>query len=158
MEFSYYPGCTLTGSAQELDESFRYSAEKLDVTLKEIPDWTCCGASSAHMVDAYLESALPAGDLMTAERIGLDVVAPCAGCHVRMKAASRRIMEDEELKKRFPFKGEIKVISGMDMFHIDELLSRLKERVIKPLSGLKVVPYYGCLAGTSCGGGGASRP
>jgi heterodisulfide reductase subunit B len=146
MEFSYYPGCTLTGSAQELDESFRYSAEKLDVTLKEIPDWTCCGASSAHMVDAYLEAALPATDLMTAEKIGLDVVAPCAGCHVRMKAASRRIMEEEELKKRFPFKGEIKVISGMDMFHIDELLRRLKERVVKPLSGLKVVPYYGCLA------------
>ena len=43
----------------------------------------------------------------------------------------------------------------MDMFHIDELLSRLKERVIKPLAGLKVVPYYGCLAVTSGGGGGA---
>ena len=38
------------------------------------------------------------------------------------------------------------MISGMDMFHIDELLSRLKERIVKPLSGLKVVPYYGCLA------------
>ena len=62
MEFSYYPGCTLTGSAQELDESFRSSAERLGVTLHEIPDWTCCGASSAHMVDHYLEAALPARD------------------------------------------------------------------------------------------------
>jgi len=60
MEFSYYPGCTLKGSAQELDESFRNGAERLGVRLTEIPDWTCCGASSAHMVDAYLETALPA--------------------------------------------------------------------------------------------------
>jgi heterodisulfide reductase subunit B2 len=146
MEFSYYPGCTLTGSARELDESFRYSAEKLDVTLKEIPDWTCCGASSAHMVDAYLETALPAKDLITAEKLGMDVVAPCAGCHVRMKAASMRIREEEELSRQFPLKGGIQIISGMDMFHIDELLKRMKERIVKPLTGLKVVPYYGCLA------------
>src|SRR5512139_1549898 len=146
MEFSYYPGCTLTGSAKELDESFRSVAEKLGVTLREIPDWTCCGASSAHMVDHYLEAALPARDLVTAERLGKDVVAPCAGCHVRMKAASKRIQEEKELRDRFPFKGEIKVMSGMDMFHLQELMGRLKERVVKPLEGLKVLPYYGCLA------------
>lgn len=146
MEFTYYPGCSLTGSAQELDDSFRTVSEKLGVTLREIPDWTCCGASSAHMVDAYLETALPARDLMTAERMGKDVVAPCAGCHVRMKAASMKILEDRELQKRFPFKGEIKIMAGMDMFGIDDILARVKERVSKPLEGLRVVPYYGCLA------------
>lgn len=146
MEFSYYPGCTLTGSAQELDESFRSSAERLGVTLHEIPDWTCCGASSAHMVDHYLEAALPARDLLTAERLGNDVVAPSAGCHVRMKAASKRIMEEKALRDRFPFKGQIKILAGMDLFNIDEVLSKLKQTVTKPLEGLRVVPYYGCLA------------
>ncbi len=146
MEYSYYPGCTLTGSAQELDDSFKSVCAKLGVTLREIPDWTCCGASSAHMVDAFLETALPAKDLMTAERIGKDVVAPCAGCYVRMKAASKRILEDSDLQTRFPFKGEIKVMSGLDMFHQDEILSLLKKSVTKPLEGLRVVPYYGCLA------------
>jgi heterodisulfide reductase subunit B len=129
-----------------LDESFRSVAAKLDVTLREIPDWTCCGASSAHMVDAYLETALPARDLMTAERMGADVVAPCAGCHVRMKAAARRILEEEELRERFPFKGEIKVLSGMEMLSMEEIVSRLKGCVTKPLEGLRLVPYYGCLA------------
>lgn len=146
MKFSYYPGCSLKGSAQELDESFKSVCEKLGVKLSEIPDWTCCGASSAHMVDAYLEAALPAKDLMTAERIGDDVVAPCAGCHVRMKAASKKILEERELRQRFPFKGEIKIMSGMDMLHLDELRSRLKDLIVKPLEGLRVVPYYGCLA------------
>ncbi|MDQ7785388.1 MAG: CoB--CoM heterodisulfide reductase iron-sulfur subunit B family protein [Desulfomonilaceae bacterium] len=146
MEYSYYPGCSLEGSARELNESFRTVSKKLGVTLFEIPDWTCCGASSAHMVDAYLEAALPAKDLLTAERIGKDVVAPCAGCHVRMKAASRRILEDADLRARFPFKGEIKVLSGLEMLHGQEILSRIKSSTIKPLEGLRVVPYYGCLA------------
>jgi heterodisulfide reductase subunit B2 len=146
MEFSYYPGCTLKSSAVELDESFRGACDRLGVKLTELPDWTCCGASSAHMVDSFLESALPARDLMTAERMGRDVVAPCAGCHVRMKAASRRIREEPELKSRYPFKGEVNVLSGMDMFHLDEVLKRLKECVTKPLEGLRLIPYYGCLA------------
>jgi heterodisulfide reductase subunit B2 len=146
MEFSYYPGCTLKGSAQELDESFRSVAERLGVSLREIPDWTCCGASSAHMVDQYLELALPAKDLMTAERLGNDVVAPCAGCHVRMKAAAHHLLKDKDLAARFPFKGEINVLSGMEMFDVKELRATLKERVAKPLEGLKVVPYYGCYA------------
>lgn len=146
MEYSYYPGCSLEGSAQELNESFMSVAKKLGVTLFEIPDWTCCGASSAHMVDAYLEAALPAKDLMTAERMGKDVVAPCAGCHVRMKAASMRILEDKDLRARFPFKGEINVLSGLEMLHQPEILSRIKSAAVKPLEGLKVVPYYGCLA------------
>ena len=146
MEYSYYPGCSLEGSAQELDDSFRSVAQKLGVTLFEIPDWTCCGASSAHMVDHFLEAALPARDLMTAERIGKDVVAPCAGCHVRMKAASMRLLEEKDLQQKFPFKGEIKVLSGLEMLHQDQLLARMKQEAQKPLEGLRVVPYYGCLA------------
>jgi heterodisulfide reductase subunit B len=146
MEFTYYPGCSLTGSARELDDSFRRVAAKLGIKLSEIPDWTCCGASSAHMIDAFLETALPANDLMTAERMGHDVVAPCAGCHVRMKAAARKLVEDPTFKSRYPFKGDIKVISGLEMLHSDPVLSLIKDMVTKPLEGFRVVPYYGCLA------------
>ncbi len=143
---SYYPGCTLTGSARELDESFRSVSAKLDMTLKELPDWTCCGASSAHMVDAYLDTALPASDLMLAQGIGLDVVAPCAACHLRLKAAAKRLQEEKELQDQFPFKGELRVFSGLEVFSREDALALLKERMVKPLTGLRVVPYYGCLA------------
>ena len=146
MELSYYPGCTLTGSARELDESFRSVSAKLDMTLKELPDWTCCGASSAHMVDAYLDTALPASDLMLAQGIGLDVVAPCAACHLRLKAAAKRLQEEKELQEQFPFKGEVRVFSGLEVFSREDALALLKERMVKPLTGLRVVPYYGCLA------------
>ena len=146
MELSYYPGCTLTGSARELDESFRSVSAKLDMTLKELPDWTCCGASSAHMVDAYLDTALPASDLLLAQGIGLDLVAPCAACHLRLKAAAKRLKEEPELQDEFPFKGEVRVFSGLELFSREETVALFKERLVKPLTDLRVVPYYGCLA------------
>lgn len=146
MELSYYPGCTLKGSARELDDSFRSVAQRLDIQLKELTDWTCCGASSAHLMDEYLETALPAADLMIAQDAGLDVVAPCAACHVRMKAASQRLTRSEELQGQFPFKGQIRILSGLEMLADQGAFRLIKERVTKPLTGLRVVPYYGCLA------------
>ena len=146
MDVSYYPGCTLTGSARELDESFRTVSAKLDITLNELPDWTCCGASSAHMVDPYLDTALPASDLMLAQEVGLDVVAPCAACHLRLKAETQRLSTEKELLDQFPFKGEISVLSGLEIFSREDVFALLKERVVQPLKGLRVVPYYGCLA------------
>ncbi len=146
MEYTYYPGCSLKGSATDLDESFRSSAQALDIKLTELPDWTCCGASSAHMVDAYLEDALSASDLITAEGLGKDVVAPCAACHVRMKHSAKKLIEDDTLKSQYPFKGNIAVLSGLEMFSSEAALAALKSKVKKPLEGLRVVPYYGCLA------------
>jgi heterodisulfide reductase subunit B2 len=146
MEISYYPGCTLKGSARELDDSFRSVAQRLDIDLKELADWTCCGASSAHLMDEYLETALPAADLMIAQAAGLDVVAPCAACHVRMKAAAQRLAKDGDLKAQFPFTGEIRILSGLEMLADAGPFRLIKERLTKPLTGLRVVPYYGCLA------------
>jgi heterodisulfide reductase subunit B len=44
MEYGYYPGCSLTGSAHRLDKGFKKVFAKQGHTLREIPDWNCCGA------------------------------------------------------------------------------------------------------------------
>ena len=51
MRIGYYPGCSLLGSSREFDESVRAVLGALDVELVEVPDWNCCGASSAHILD-----------------------------------------------------------------------------------------------------------
>ena len=106
MEFSYYPGCTLTGSAKELDESFRSVAEKL---RRNASVRSPIGHAAELLLRIWwtITSKRPCLlRTLTAERLGKDVVAPCAGCHVRMKAASKRILEEKELRDRFPFKGQ----------------------------------------------------
>ena len=60
MRIGYYPGCSLLGSSREFDESSRAVLTVLGVDLVEVPDWNCCGASSAHILNHDLSLALPA--------------------------------------------------------------------------------------------------
>ena len=44
MDYAYYPGCSLTGSARALDKGVKALCKSLGHRLTEIPDWNCCGA------------------------------------------------------------------------------------------------------------------
>jgi heterodisulfide reductase subunit B2 len=88
MKYSYFPGCSLHSMASEYEHSTRSVCNKLGIELVEIPDWNCCGASSAHSVDHLAGVALPTRNLAIAEAKGLDVVAPCAACYQRLAAAN----------------------------------------------------------------------
>ena len=55
----YYPGCALACSGIELDLSIRALSRLAGVELREVEDWNCCGASSAHSTGHDLAVALP---------------------------------------------------------------------------------------------------
>ena len=95
MRMGYYPGCSLLGSAKEFNESVRAVCEAIDLTLEEVPDWNCCGASSAHMLNHDLALALPARILAQAEAADLEeVLAPCAACFNRLASAHATLAAD----------------------------------------------------------------
>ena len=77
---AYYPGCSLHGMASEYDISTRAVCRELGLELVEVPDWNCCGASSAHSLDSKLSMLLPARNLKIIEQQDLDVIVPCAAC------------------------------------------------------------------------------
>ena len=64
---SYYPGCSLDGTAREYGESTEAVSRILDIKLEELEDWNCCGAASAHVTDDILALALPARNLQIAD-------------------------------------------------------------------------------------------
>jgi len=149
MRIGYYPGCSLLGSSREFDESARTVLEALDVELVEVPDWNCCGASSAHILNHELSLALPARILALAEQAGLtEVLAPCAACSNRLLSAQQHLEQHRELWAGvqeaigLPYKGTVKVVN------ILEVLDRLKEHIaVKTTAPFtnKVASYYGCL-------------
>ncbi len=150
-DFTYYPGCSQSGSAEEYGDSTEAVCKALGIELTELPDWSCCGASSAHMTNDLLSVALPGRDLAEAKKLGRDVLVVCAACYSRMKIAQKRVLEDEELARRVEesvgedprFAGQVRHL--LDVLVNDYGLARIKERVLLPLEGLKAVPYYGCL-------------
>jgi heterodisulfide reductase subunit B len=137
MQVSYYPGCSLHGTASEYEASTQAVSGLLGVELLELSDWNCCGASSAHSTNESLAHDLAARNLAIAEREGKDVVVPCAACYSRLKAA-----ENQNQKER---KGEIEILSLLEFLTSRDRMEKIKQLKKRSLAGLKVVCYYGCL-------------
>lgn len=146
----YFPGCSLRGTSREFEESLLAVTRALGSSLTEIDDWNCCGASSAHAVDRRLAVALPARSLALAEAQGCDeVVAPCAACYNRLAAARVAIAGDAALAKEIAeitgrtFAARTPVRNVIDF--LTSLAPAIKTTVKRPLAGLRVACYYGCL-------------
>ncbi|BHH82194.1 CoB--CoM heterodisulfide reductase iron-sulfur subunit B family protein [Desulforhopalus sp. 52FAK] len=146
MKLSYYPGCSLEGTALDYDHSVREVCLSLGIELVDIPDWNCCGASSAHMTDHEIGMRLPMRNLTLAGTLGNDILVPCAACFQRLKAA------DKALRKNAPQWDVPEYSPGFEIIHISTLLARadmqkiITDKVISDLSGLKIACYYGCLS------------
>ena len=145
MKVSYYPGCSLEGTAVDYAASIAGVASRLDVELVELDDWNCCGASSAHSLNHYLSLALPSRNLAIAQQVGRDVVAPCALCFNRLKAAEKTLTGPEKARWEVDYRGDLKVWDLLDFLTQDAYLETLSRKVVRPLTDLQAVAYYGCL-------------
>jgi len=143
-DISYYPGCSLHGTAREYDDSIRGVSSLLDIQLHELEDWTCCGASSAHCTDEELAIDLAARNLAIAEKSDRELMVPCVACYSRFKMAEKEFEHDPQ-KIHFSYRGKVPIKYVLDYFCEASVLEEIKKKVAKPLFGLKVVCYYGCL-------------
>mgnify|MGYP000867899658 CR=1 FL=1 len=151
MKYAYYPGCSSAGTGVEFELSGKYVAKKIGMELKEIPDWNCCGASAAHLTNHDLSIALPARNLALAEDMNLDIAVPCAACFNRMKNAVKYVRESEANQKHIenilemPYQAKNDVFCLLDVMSRPEAIDVIKAKISKPLNGLHVASYYGCL-------------
>jgi heterodisulfide reductase subunit B len=150
--YAFYPGCTLHSTGVEFGLSTELVCHALDLEMVEIPDWNCCGASSAHSIDHTLFLALPARNLALAQQLGLDDLAiPCAACYSRLAAADLALQQDSAFRARmesvlgFEYQDRVRPRNLLEIVANDCPKEALVARVTKPLEGLKVVTYYGCL-------------
>lgn len=145
-DYSYYPGCTLHSTSREYDVSARMVFEALGLGLHEIEGWTCCGAGVAQTFDPLLALALPARDIDIASHKGLPIAVACAKCFSRLKTSSMAL-KDEEKAKKIAKALDKESIKPVEVLHMIQILDpkKMEIPVKKPLNGLKVACYYGCL-------------
>jgi len=146
MRLSYYPGCSLHGTALDYDLSVKDVCGRLGIELVEIPDWNCCGASSAHMTNHEVGVRLPMRNLLLAAELGNDILVPCAACFQRLKAADKILREDPQhwdLEQWNPTFEIIHISSLMARPSMTEEIHGLTKR---PLEGMNIACYYGCLS------------
>lgn len=152
MKYAYYPGCSQEGSALDYGKSTGALCAALGIELAEIPGWSCCGSTPAHAVDTELSAALCARNLDLAARDGAEqVVTPCPSCLSNLRLAADRMKEpvfrarvnellDAPAAERLPESTSVMQLIAR-VYDADSLAAR----VTRPLTGLKIAAYYGCL-------------
>lgn len=152
-KYAYYPGCSLESLAVSYGMSTLETARELGLEMEELEDWNCCGATSYFHVDEIFAFTLVARNIAMAEKEGLDFVAPCSGCYLNAYTTNKHLQEDPDLAEHINYalaaddlsiSGSTKVRHLLEVFIEDVGYDGIKEKVTRPLDGLKVAPYYGC--------------
>jgi heterodisulfide reductase subunit B len=143
MKLSFYPGCSLEGMANDYAGSIKAVFQHLDIGLVEIDDWSCCGATAAHSLDEMMAVVLPARNLALAEKLGLDIVSPCANCFNRLRF-SQKMIREKAVDIPWEVTGGLEIHDMTRFLAQPELVQRIEKIVVRPLTDLKVVCYYGC--------------
>jgi heterodisulfide reductase subunit B2 len=152
--YAYYPGCSLDSTAKEYDMSVRAVFAHLGMELHELEEWTCCGATHSAVYNADSRFLLSLRNLALAEMQGYDaIVAPCSACYKNLRRAVKLALADKtictrvnnEMEETFSCSGKIEVLHPLYLILRDYGLDALKKRVVRPLNGLKIASYYGCM-------------
>lgn len=152
MKISYYPGCSQEGSAADYGMSTGALCAALGIELKEVDGWNCCGSTPAHAVSSELSAAFCCRNLDLVKKEGFEFVAtPCPSCLSNLRMALHR-MKDEDFRKSVNELLDEPVGDDLpDATSIMQVIGRVHDAdsiralVKKPLKGIKIAPYYGCL-------------
>ncbi|MCP4449816.1 MAG: heterodisulfide reductase subunit B [Planctomycetes bacterium] len=150
MKLAYFPGCSAESTARDMHMSSLAVAKALGIELVEPKGWSCCGATAGHQTDRVLATSLSATNLSKVQDMGLDMVLNCAACFGRMKTANHEL-QDPAMRQKVAeatgqdYDGSVTVRHLLDVLLKDVGLDTIKAAVTKPLNGLKVASYYGCL-------------
>jgi len=153
--YTYFPGCSCSseGGAKAYNWSIQAVSKVLDIELRELDDWNCCGSTPSGSVDELGAYCLASRDLALAEKSGFDMVTPCSACYVIFNRANTYLKQYPQLKAKvdealaaggLKYTGTVRVRHTLDIMTTDIGYDAIKSKVKKNLSGLKVAPYYGC--------------
>jgi heterodisulfide reductase subunit B2 len=157
MKYSYFPGCSLEKNAAAYHISSMAITGPLGIDLQEIDDWNCCGATEYISLNLTASYALIARNLAQATKNpdSKQVVAPCSACYLNLKKCDRYMAESKKLSEKvnqalaaggLSYKpGTLKVRHLLDVVVNDVGLDEVAAKVTKPLTGLRIAPYYGCM-------------
>ncbi|PWH19001.1 MAG: disulfide reductase [Ardenticatenia bacterium] len=154
--YSYYPGCSLQHRSHAYQQSTEAIARSLGFELAEIDDWNCCGATEYFSVNRLPAYALVARNLaLAADQGAEEIVVPCSACFLNLHKTDKNMKLYPELGSKVNKAlaagnlhyepGTVKVRHLLEMILTDIGVDRLKDRTRRPLYGLKLAPYYGCL-------------
>jgi heterodisulfide reductase subunit B len=155
MKISYYPGCTLKSNAKNFEDSALCALEKLGLEVDELGRWNCCGTVFSLATDDLIHHVAPVRNLIHSKEAKAEAMMTlCAMCYNTLKRTNERVKknpDDRETINRFmdaeglAYQGDVKVLHLLELLRDEIKFENVAKKVVKPLAGLKVASYYGCL-------------
>ncbi len=151
--YAYFPGCSAKGSCGELDISTQAVAALFDLELRELTGAGCTGAREFRAISEPLHLAANGRILALAEAQGSDLAVVCDTCLLNLSEANQRLRADEDARERvnrrlsetgLEYRGTVAVKHFLWILMEDVGAQRIREKVVRPLHGLRVAPFYGC--------------
>ena len=154
MKVAYWPGCVSRGFTPELHGSMAKVAPLLDLELIELDRAACCGAGVIAEHNQELADTLNARTFALAQQtdgeLMMNICSTCQGaqgeCQERLdangeyRATINANLADEGLSYERGLTNKNLLWMLVEEIGLDTLRAKVK----RPLSGLKVGPFYGC--------------
>ena len=158
LRYAYYPGCVAQGACRELYLSTQALAQALDIELIELKKAACCGSGTFKEDSQLLEDTVNARNISLAEELELPLLTHCSTCQGVIGHVDERLKDCQQtnpayvnqinglLKKEgcAPYQGSTDVKHLLWAIVGDYGLTRLQEKISRPLSELKCAAFYGC--------------
>jgi succinate dehydrogenase / fumarate reductase cytochrome b subunit len=154
MKVAYWPGCVSRGFTPELHGSMAKIAPLLDIELIELDRANCCGAGVIAEHNQELADTLNARTFALAQKtdgeLMMNICSTCQGaqgeCQERLDANTEY---RDHINQNLAEEG-LQYLRGLANKNflwllVEEMgLDNLKARVKRPLTDLRVGPFYGC--------------
>jgi succinate dehydrogenase / fumarate reductase cytochrome b subunit len=155
MKYAFYPGCVSRGACPELLAATTEVCARLGIELEYEPmrGASCTGSGILQEKNLRLGDTLNARTFAMAERTGLPLLTICSTCQGVMSQANKRLKEDSSYlaeinadlaEEGLEYKGTADPKHLLWVLDEDIGLEVLKSLVVRPLTGFKVAPFYGC--------------
>ncbi len=156
IKVAYWPGCVSRGFTPELHGSMALAADALGIEMVTLDRASCCGAGVIAEHNQELADSLNARTFALAQQTGLPMMNICSTCQGAQSECQERLDADSSYRDQInqTLKPEgISYVKGKDgwtnknflwLLVEDYGLDKLAAQVKRPLTGLRVGPFYGC--------------
>jgi len=155
VKVAYWPGCVSRGFTPELHGSMALVGPALDLEMIELNRANCCGAGVIAEHNQELVDTLNARTFALAQQTGASMMNICSTCQGAQSECQQRLDADDAYREHINTHLEpegLRYEKGGDWTNknllwllVEEIgLDKLRERVVRPLDGLRVAPFYGC--------------
>lgn len=157
MKVAYWPGCVSRGFTPELHGSMAAVAPLLGIELVPLDRASCCGAGVIAEHNPELADTLNARTFALAQQVdgAALMMNICSTCQGAQSECQERLDGDDDYRARVnatlarsdPGLSYEAGLTNKNLLWllVEEIgLEELKRRVVRPLTNLRVGPFYGC--------------